>query len=67
MCMLVAPSVEHAIEVNLLQHGIIKEATELSHLSMTKPIITLALNFVNHITTQEPRARPRLPDQRQLS
>jgi hypothetical protein len=62
MRMLVAPSVEHAIEVNLLQHSIIEEAAELSHLSMIKPVITLALNFVNHIkvTTQEPRARPRL-------
>jgi hypothetical protein len=64
MCMLVAPSVEHAIEVNHLQHDIIEEATELSHQSTIKPIVTLVLSSVNHIkaTTQELGAKPSLPD-----
>jgi hypothetical protein len=66
MRMLIAPSVEHAIEVNHHQHNIIEEATELSHQSMIKPIITLVPSSVNHIkvTTQGPRARPSLPDRR---
>jgi hypothetical protein len=64
MRMLVAPSVEHAIEVNHLQHDIIEEATELSHQSTIKPIVTLVLSSVNHIkaTTQELGAKPSLPD-----
>jgi hypothetical protein len=65
----IALSVEPAIEVNLFQHGIVEEAAELPHPSTIKPVIALILSYVNHVkvATQEPRARPILPDHTQFS